>query len=182
VKELAQLARETFPRGIRVEAKLPEEDLLIEGDVTQLHQVLLNLAVNARDAMPEGGVLTLEARRVQLDEAAARQATDVRPGEFVRLSVKDSGTGIPPEVLERIFEPFFTTKPRGKGTGLGLSSAYGIVRSHGGFIEVHSEVGVGTEFGVLVPACQPAPSSRPVYLNATAFDRRGRSLGAGGRR
>ena len=166
VKELVQLARETFPRGIRVELDVPQDELLVEGDVTQLHQVLLNLAVNARDAMPEGGVLRLSARRVELDEAAARQAADLRPGVFVRLAVGDTGTGIPPEVLERIFEPFFTTKPRGKGTGLGLSSAYGIVRSHGGFIEVRSEVGAGTEFGVYIPACQPVPAGRLASAHA----------------
>jgi hypothetical protein len=158
VKELGQLARETFPRNIRIVLDLPADELLVEGDVTQLHQVLLNLAVNARDAMPEGGVLKLEARRVHLDEAALRLAVGLRPGAYIRLAVNDTGTGIPPEVVEHIFEPFYTTKPRGKGTGLGLSTAYGIVRSHGGFIEVRSDVGVGTEFGVVIPASQRTPT------------------------
>lgn len=158
LKELGQLARETFPRSIRIVLDLPDSELLVEGDVTQLHQVLLNLAVNARDAMPEGGVLTLAARRVVLDEAAVRPAAGMRAGAFVRLAVIDTGTGIPPEVVEQIFEPFYTTKPRGKGTGLGLSSAYGIVRSHGGFIEVRSAVGVGTEFGVVIPAVSRVPT------------------------
>jgi PAS domain S-box-containing protein len=164
VKELAQLVRETFPRQIRVNVNVPAVPLLVEGDITPLHQVLLNLAVNARDAMPEGGVLTLKAGMTMVDEQVARQAPGGKPGPYVKLSVADTGHGIPPEVLEHIFEPFFTTKPRGKGTGLGLSTVYGIVRGHGGFVEVRSTVGAGTEFSVLIPASAktPAPAQRAI--------------------
>lgn len=151
VKELAQLARETFPREIRVACDLPGLPLLVEGDVTQLHQVLLNLAVNARDAMPEGGVLTLRAAEVELDETVSRREPHARAGKFINLRVADTGAGIPAEVLEHMFEPFFTTKPRGKGSGLGLSTVYGIVRSHGGYVEVTSTVGKGACFDVMIP-------------------------------
>lgn len=151
VKELVQLARETFPREIRVVCEVPATPLQIEGDVTQLHQVLLNLAVNARDAMPEGGVLTLRATEVELDETALRREPHARAGKFINLRVADTGTGIPAEVLEHIFEPFFTTKPRGKGSGLGLSTVYGIVRSHGGYVEVTSTMGKGACFDVMIP-------------------------------
>jgi PAS domain S-box-containing protein len=166
LKELAQLARETFPREIRVVVDVPAKPLLAVGDVTQLHQVLLNLAVNARDAMPDGGVLRLRAEGVTLDESAARLAPGGKAGDYVKLRVADTGSGIPPEIVERIFEPFFTTKPRGKGTGLGLSTVYGIVRSHGGFVTVTSQVGEGTEFSVLLP--RSAVASAPAIPPAAA--------------
>ncbi len=158
VKELTQLVRETFPREIRVECDVAATPLVVDVDITQLHQVLLNLAVNARDAMPDGGVLTLKAGLIELDEFALRQAPQARPGKFVNLSVADTGAGISPEVLEYIFEPFYTTKPRGKGSGLGLSTVYGIVRSHGGFVEVKSTVGAGARFNVMIPASAKAPA------------------------
>ena len=176
VKELAQLARETFPREIQVTVEVPAAALLVEGDITQLHQVLLNLAVNARDAMPDGGVLTLTAEAAILDEAGARQAPAGRAGDYIRLSVADTGSGIPPEVLEHIFEPFFTTKPRGKGSGLGLSTVYGIVRSHGGFVDVRSTAGVGTRFSVLIPA-----SAKPALAAAVVPGHATRLVGAGRR-
>jgi len=153
LKEIAALARETFPREIRVVVAIAADVQPVRGDLTQLHQVLLNLSVNARDAMPQGGVLTLHAENVVIDEArASRQVMPAEPGNYVLLGVRDTGTGIGPEVLEHMFEPFFTTKPRGKGTGLGLSTVFGIVRSHEGFIEVTSELGRGTDLCVLLPA------------------------------
>ena len=176
VKELAQLARETFPREIRVTVEVPATALLVEGDITQLHQVLLNLAVNARDAMPRGGVLALQAAAKVLDEAGARQAPAGKAGNYVALTVADTGGGIPPEVIEHIFEPFFTTKPRGKGSGLGLSTAYGIVRSHGGFLDVKSTPGTGTQFTVLVPA-----SVKPELARGAQRGRAPRIVGAGRR-
>ena len=168
LKELAQLVRETFPREIRLTVDVPATPLCVDGDVTQLHQVLLNLAVNARDAMPEGGALRLTAASVHLDENAARLAPAGHPGDFVKLGVADTGSGIPPEIVEHIFEPFFTTKPRGKGTGLGLSTVYGIVRSHGGFVAVESTVGRGTVFSVLLPQRTPVPvPAKPVPAQRT---------------
>jgi CheY-like chemotaxis protein len=124
----------------------------VTGDITQLHQVLLNLAVNARDAMPDGGVLRLAAGNVVLEETRIHGVDLLRPGRYVALTVTDTGTGIRPEVLERMFEPFYTTKPQGQGTGLGLSTVYGLVRSHEGMVEVTSVLGAGTEFRVLLPA------------------------------
>ena len=161
-KEITGLTRETFPRSITTEATLARDLWLVEGDATQLHQVLLNLCVNARDAMPDGGTLRLTAANVQLDAASARRIPGGQPGPCVEWRVADTGQGIPPEVLDRIFDPFFTTKEIGKGTGLGLATVLGIVRSHGGWIEVTSTVGQGTEFRILLPAVVEAPAAPPV--------------------
>jgi CheY-like chemotaxis protein len=121
-------------------------------DATQLHQVLLNLCVNARDAMPEGGALLVELENSRLDEPCLSMNPEATPGPYVRLRVSDTGTGIPPEIIHKIFEPFFTTKEMGKGTGLGLSTVLGIVKSHGGFVDVRSQAGKGTTFEVYLPA------------------------------
>jgi CheY-like chemotaxis protein len=124
---------------------------LVEADPTQVQQVIMNLATNARDAMPDGGELTLEIAEATLDEAYCRLHADCIPGDYVCLSVRDTGTGMSPEVQARIFEPFFTTKGIGAGTGLGLASLYGIVKNHGGHVRVNSEPGQGTEFSVYFP-------------------------------
>ncbi|MCX6952829.1 MAG: PAS domain S-box protein [Verrucomicrobia bacterium] len=178
VKELAQLVRETFPRQIRVTVAVPPSPLLVQGDVTQLHQVLLNLAVNARDAMPDGGTLTLKAETVELDALSATQAPSGKPGSYVKIGIVDTGSGIPPEVMEHIFEPFFTTKPRGEGTGLGLSTVYGIVRGHGGFVTVNSTPGMGTEFDVMLPVCteQKTPAQPLSSLDAPRISGGGRRV------
>ena len=122
------------------------------GDATQLHQVLLNLCVNARDAMPHGGTLTLEAESQEVDAMYASSAPEAKPGQYVVLRVRDTGTGIPPEILDRIFEPFFSTKSPDKGTGMGLSTVMGIVKGHGGFLKVDSEPGQGSTFAAYLPA------------------------------
>jgi CheY-like chemotaxis protein len=129
-------------------------------DVTQLSQVLMNLCVNARDAMPSGGTLSVALDNAAVDDEYVRAHPDARQGEFVRLAVEDTGCGMSPEILAQAFDPFFTTKPQGKGTGLGLSTALGIVRSHGGFIQVESEVGRGSRFAVYLPA-QPMATQKP---------------------
>ena len=153
LREVAHMAEETFPRQIRIETSIARDIGLIVGDVTQIHQVLLNLAVNARDAMPLGGVLTIYAENACLDrEYMALHSPESRPGKYVRLGVRDTGTGMSEEVMERMFEPFYTTKVRDKGTGLGLSTAFGIVRSHSGFFECDSELGKGTDIRFLLPA------------------------------
>jgi CheY-like chemotaxis protein len=152
LREVEKIAGETFPRAIRLESLVPGDLPLVECDATQIHQVLLNLCVNARDAMPDGGSLRIEADEFEVDEFYASMTPQARKGRYVRICVADSGSGISPEVLEQIFDPFFTTKPIGKGTGLGLSTAVGIVRSHDGFIEVQSEVGKGATFAIFLPS------------------------------
>jgi CheY-like chemotaxis protein len=130
----------------------------VSGDATQLHQVFLNLCVNARDAMPQGGVLTLAAENVQLDEAFVQKAPGAKPGPYVVVQVSDTGTGIPHEILEKIFDPFFTTKGPEHGTGLGLSTVMTIVKSHDGFLQVDTQVDHGTRFRIYLPAVLDAPS------------------------
>ncbi|HEY9660986.1 MAG TPA: ATP-binding protein, partial [Allocoleopsis sp.] len=127
----------------------------VSGDSTQLHQVLMNLCVNARDAMPGGGQLKLSAENLEIDAAFVQTHPEARAGAYILLTVADTGTGIPGADLDRIFEPFFTTKDFGKGTGLGLSTVVGIVKSHGGFITVSSELNQGTQFNVFLPAIAP---------------------------
>jgi PAS domain S-box-containing protein len=174
VRDIAELARETFPRNIEIAIEADPDPGLVVGDVTQLHQVLLNLAVNARDAMPRGGRLLFRLRRCRVGDDPALRARRLEPGEYVELEVEDTGTGIPPEVMEHMFEPFFTTKPRGKGTGLGLSTVYGIVRGHAGTIDARSEPGKGSTFRVLLPlAAVPAPAPAPA-VRPTRFDGAGR--------
>ena len=152
VDDLRGIITETFPRKITIETEIPSNLWPIIGDATQIHQVLLNLAVNARDAMPEGGTLTFAADNLEVDAQYAGTGQEVRPGPYVMIAVTDTGTGMPPEVRDRIFEPFFTTKEIGKGTGLGLSTVHAITKSHGGFLTVDSEMGHGTTFKVFLPA------------------------------
>ncbi len=124
----------------------------MQGDPTQLHQVLLNLCVNARDAMPGGGTLKLSACNLMLDERCTELSSEAKPGPHVLIEVQDTGSGMPPDVLERIFEPFFTTKELGKGTGLGLSTTLAIIKGHHGFLRVQSEMGEGSKFQLYLPA------------------------------
>jgi PAS domain S-box-containing protein len=152
LKEMVAIMRETFPKEIDLRISLPALLPLINADPTQLHQVVLNLCVNARDAMPDGGRLSLSAASVKLREGDPHLPPEKAPGDFVVIEVRDSGHGIPPEIKHRIFDPFFTTKPLGKGTGLGLSTVMGIVRSHQGFITVDSQPGQGSSFKVFLPA------------------------------
>jgi PAS domain S-box-containing protein len=169
LKETVKILRETFPKSIQVRLDLPNELWSVVGDVTQLHQVLLNLCVNARDAMPKGGALVLSVENIQFDDKSARAIAEAKPGKYVVVQVSDSGTGIPPEVLDRIFDPFFTTKPLGQGTGLGLSTVQGIVRSHGGFIQVVTKSGSGSQFRVHLPlGTDPTPAPKPVAVVAEA--------------
>ncbi len=156
LQDMESLVRQTFPKTIRLERDLPADLWPVQGNPTQLHQVLLNLCVNARDAMPQGGTLRLRAENRVLDAAAASALPGARPGAYLAIEVGDSGTGIPPEILARVWEPFFTTKEEGKGTGLGLATVRGIVANHDGFITLDSVVGRGTTFRVFLPAVEPA--------------------------
>lgn len=152
IREIIHIAEETFPKSIRLEQHLAEDLWTVNSDATQLHQVLLNLCVNARDAMPNGGTLTISAENRQLDDLFARMLKGAHPGDFVVISVTDTGIGIPPEIIDRIFDPFFTTKESGKGTGLGLAAVQGIVSNYGGFITVESKPGTGSKFEIYFPA------------------------------
>ena len=159
VREMENVVRQTLPKSITVTAMAPSDLWPVLGNSTQLHQVLLNLCVNARDAMPGGGELTLVADNVELSPEEAKGFLEAAPGCYVMLLVSDTGTGIPAEVLPRLFEPFFTTKDPGKGTGLGLSTLARIVRNHGGFVSVKSEVGAGTSFEIYFPRAEAPPTT-----------------------
>ena len=152
IKEIVKILRETLPKSIEISFKIPNDLWIISADATQMHQVLMNLCVNARDAMPEGGSISIKAENVLVDENYARMHLEAKPGRFVMISVSDTGPGMPAEIQSRIFEPFFTTKEMTKGTGLGLSTALTIVKSHGGFINVYSELHKGSQFTLYLPA------------------------------
>jgi len=152
IKEIVKILRETLPKSIEISFQIPNDLWIISADATQMHQVLMNLCVNARDAMPEGGSIAIKAENVFVDQNYARMHLEAKPGRFVSISVSDTGPGMMPEIQSRIFEPFFTTKEMTKGTGLGLSTALTIVKSHGGFINVYSELHKGSEFTLYLPA------------------------------
>jgi nitrogen-specific signal transduction histidine kinase/CheY-like chemotaxis protein len=154
LRETLTVARETYPKNISVEYNFPDNLWPIMADPSQMHQVLLNLCVNARDAMPSGGTLSLSAENCLLDEAGAAKIEGGRPGAWVVLRVEDTGSGIPPEAIPHIWEPFFTTKDVGKGTGLGLSTVRSIVENHRGFISLNTQAGLGTTFRVYIPAAE----------------------------
>lgn len=152
ILEIEHIVKETFPKSIEFATNIAPDLWTVSGDPTQLHQILMNLVVNALDAMPNGGILRVNAENISIDENYVKTHIDAQVGAYIAIAISDTGIGIEPQVLERIFEPFFTTKSIGKGTGLGLSTVMGIVKSHGGFIHVYSEVGQGTLFKVYLPA------------------------------
>ncbi|MDJ0555967.1 MAG: PAS domain S-box protein [Microcoleaceae cyanobacterium MO_207.B10] len=152
ILEVKQIINETFPKSIDIYIDISKDLYPVYGDATQLHQILINLCVNARDAMDNGGKLMIFARNVSIDENYTRINIDAGVGEYILLSIDDTGMGMSPEIQQRIFEPFFTTKGIGKGTGLGLSTALGIVKSHGGFVDVISKKDQGTKFKIYLPA------------------------------
>lgn len=161
ILEMKQIVEQTFPKSITVYAEVTPDLWHVCGDSTQLHQVLMNLCLNARDAMPEGGNLKISAKNIFIDENYAKMHLEAQVGSYIVLNISDTGFGIPNEQLDRIFEPFFTTKEFGKGTGLGLSTVVGIIKGHGGFINVSSAVGKGTLFQVYLPAV-PTDTIQPV--------------------
>ena len=152
ISEIQEFVGNTFPKSIEIQVGLADDLRLISADATQIHQILMNLCLNARDAMPNGGKLSIKAENIDLDENYAKMNLDASVGDYIVVTVEDTGTGITLETLEKIFEPFFTTKEQGFGTGLGLSTTIGIIKSHGGFINVYSEVGKGTQFKVYLLA------------------------------
>jgi PAS domain S-box-containing protein len=172
VKDIQALLKNTFPKNIRMDIAIPNGCWAVLGDPTQLHQVLLNLSINARDAMPNGGTLTITAENVVVDQQYAGMDVETKMGRYVVMNVTDSGLGIPPEIIDKIFDPFFTTKEVGKGTGLGLSSVVAIVKSHEGFLNVYSEPGRGTTFKVYLPALDIS-SDTEKQLSGKLFSLRG---------
>lgn len=171
VRDLARLLDATLPKSVAVRIDSRAEGLL-RADATQLHQVLLNLCLNARDAMPRGGTLRIRTADVDVAAPTGVGAEACQPGRYVLLQVEDEGVGIPPEAFGSIFEPFFTTKAPDVGTGLGLSSSLGIVRSHDGFLQVHSELGEGTRFSVFLPVDPDARGGAPAPAAPPAAPRR----------
>lgn len=154
IREIEKIAKETFPKSISLRANVPNDLWTLSADATQMHQILMNLCVNGRDAMPDGGTLSITAEDFLIDANYEQMHPDAKAGPYIVLTVSDTGTGITPEVLTNIFEPFFTTKEVNKGTGLGLSTVASIVKSYNGFINVQSQVGQGTQFKIYLPALQ----------------------------
>lgn len=168
--ETLSLLEKVIGSNIEVKTRLAPDLAVVRADPIQIEQVLMNLCINARDAMPGGGSLTVETSNVAIDDQFCALQPLAHPGDYIRMSITDTGTGMDAATLDRIFEPFFTTKEIGKGTGLGLATVYGIVRQHGGFLNVHSEPGVGSTFRVYIPvstapAASPAPveNTRPIH-------------------
>jgi len=152
IGDIARILEETLPKNIELQVQTPGDLWSVVGDTTQIYQMLMNLCLNARDAMPAGGKLMIKARNRYLVEEERRLLPNPRQTQYVRITVADTGVGVPREILDRVFDPFFTTKERGQGSGLGLSIVLAIVRGHGGFVNFFSKVGKGTEFKVYLPA------------------------------
>ncbi len=162
IEETLKLIRETFPKSIAIEDYISPNLWLLEGDSTQLHQLLMNLCVNARDAMPDGGKLIISAENLSLDEQYSATNFKLEVGNYILITITDTGIGIPPEITERIFEPFFTTKEPGQGTGLGLSTAIGIVKNHGGTMELSSDHRTGTQFQIYLPVSESRATNETI--------------------
>lgn len=158
IAEITQIIKQTFPKSIEFALNITENLWAVSGDATQLYQLLMNLVVNARDAMPTGGEISISSQNMFIDEAYAQMNIDANVGYYVVITVADTGMGISPEILDKIFDPFFTTKEIGKGTGLGLSTVVGIIKSHGGFINVASKVEQGSKFEIFLPAVEVTQS------------------------
>ena len=171
LNDLESIIKGTFPKDIRLQFSVPNETWTILGDPTQVHQILLNLCVNARDAMPNGGSLTVDVQNSVLDDQYVATNLQAKAGRYVNITVTDTGTGMSPAVVDKIFEPFFTTKELNKGTGLGLSTVMGILKSHGGIVNVYSEPGKGTAFNVYLPAMEISLEARKEQAEEASLPR-----------
>jgi PAS domain S-box-containing protein len=170
LNDIAAIIRETFPKSIQLETHIARDLWIVNGNPTQIHQVLLNLCVNARDAMPNGGTLTIGAENRILDDLSSLAIEGARPGRWLILHVEDTGSGIEPGILAHIWEPFYTTKTADKGTGLGLSTVRGIVETHRGFTVLSTQAGKGTKFSVYLPVSDGVPGSEAVAPAAPRGD------------
>jgi CheY-like chemotaxis protein len=170
------MLRRTLGEDIQLQTRQATDLSPIKADPGQLDQILVNLAVNARDAMPTGGTLVIETDNVVVDEDHAATHPGARAGRYVRLRVSDTGTGMSPATLERAFEPFFTTKPKGQGTGLGLATIYGIITEAGGHAEIYSEPGIGTTVTALLPATAETPATAEPETDAAALPGHGETV------
>ena len=159
IAEIIKMVETSFPKTVKIKTEWERDLWPVLGDATQLHQVFMNLLINARDAMPEGGQIRIIIKNIMLDEQYARSNIAAKPGPFVLVSVQDTGHGIPTEVIDKIFDPFFTTKEVGKGTGMGLATAHKVISEHGGFINVYSEPKKGTTFNIYLPASKMKEST-----------------------
>jgi signal transduction histidine kinase len=175
LKEAVNLLQRTLPENIQVDFTYPDRSLVVSADPTRMQQAIMNLAVNARDAMPDGGRLTIQLEEVVVAQPADAPLANMSPGTWVQITVSDTGSGVPEAALPHIFEPFYTTKEPGKGTGLGLAQVYGIVKQHGGEVDVRTRLGEGTTFHILLPALPSAPrgnggGGRPAGANRQGRD------------
>jgi len=163
-----KMLRATIPKSIEFKEKITSEPLIVKADPTQLHQVFVNLVTNAKHAMAEGcGVLEVAVETMNFESSSNKIYSDVVPGKYVKITVSDTGIGIPEEHLDKIFEPYFTTKEKGEGTGLGLSVVHGIVKSHSGYINAHSPPGKGTTFTVYLPLSQKSSMETSIKISET---------------
>jgi CheY-like chemotaxis protein len=177
ISEVSRIIRETFPKRVELSLHLDPELPSVIGDPTQIQQVLLNLCLNARDALPEGGHLEISAQPLSIDSPTVGTVPDARPGDYVQITVRDDGTGMSKEIQERVFEPFFTTKEVGAGTGLGLSTTAGIVRSHDGFLTLESTEGIGTTVKIHLPVGEaPAGPADEAPPASTGFQGAGKVI------
>ena len=176
LQNIEKLIRRLIGENISVEIHIHPDTGLVNADISQIEQVLMNLCINARDAMPKDGDIIIETKNTVLDEHYASMHTEVTPGNYVQISVSDTGTGMDSETLARIFDPFFTTKEKGKGTGLGLSTVYGIVKQHGGSVSVYSEVDKGTTFNVFLPQAVTENSLLPEQKTTTDISGKGENI------
>jgi CheY-like chemotaxis protein len=161
VKETINLIQETFDRSIEITSHLHDKSLFIEGDINQIQQVIMNICVNARDAMPDGGQLTIDTGIRGITNEYSQAHLEAKEGDYVNLRISDTGTGIDENILGRVFDPFFTTKGPGEGTGLGLSVVYGVVKNHGGYIDTRSTIGKGTTFDIFFPIAKKSKTDEP---------------------